>query len=271
MWKYLSKRYLFFVAFLPIVITISSASAISSNISHSYKGSGNLINGNIVSLDPQQQDYVQASNVNNSSKLIGVVVSEAESLLAEDSSGGTVQIATQGTVDTLVSTINGSITVGDQIAVSPINGVGMNAQSGSRIIGLAQTTLNNSTSGSKVESIKNQQGKSVNVRVGFVQLNIAIGTNATVVSTQTNNVQKFVQQLTGHTVSTTRIIISLIILIIAILTLISLIYSAIYGTIIAIGRNPLAKHTILRSFGGVIAMCTFIAIIAIAAMFLLLK
>jgi len=254
------------------LLGLSPASASSANISHSYHASTTIANGSLVSLDPSLSDYVEPANSNNGQQLLGIAVANNDSLLAVDAGAGTVQVATSGTANTLVSNLNGPISVGDQVSVSPFNGVGMKAAPGSNVIGLAQTAFNGNTDGASSEQIVSKAGKSKDILVGFVRLGIAIGTGSTQGSdNQLSGLQKLSQQLTGHTVSTVRVLVSLVVAVIALLSLITLVYASIYGGIVSIGRNPLAKYAIFRSMISVLGMVAVIGIIAGGTIFLLLR
>jgi hypothetical protein len=77
--------------------------------------------------------------------------------------------------------------------------------------------------------------------------------------------------LTGHKISVLRLVISVIIAVVALTLLVSLTYAAIFGSIISIGRNPLAKNAIFHSLWSVIAMVAFIGVTAGLLIFLLLR
>lgn len=259
------------VVSLLVLLGLTSVGASSANISHSYRANTNLSNGSIVSLDSRQSDYVEAAEVTNGSRLVGVVVASNDSLLAVDSGNGKVQVATSGTASTLVSTLNGPIKVGDQVAVSPFKGVGMKAAPGSYIIGLAQTELS-STESAITQEVTDKNGNKRQIKIGYVRLNIDVGSDATADSTaQLNTLQKLAKGLTGRTVSTARVVISLIVALVALIALVTLIYSSIYGSIISIGRNPLAKYAVFRTLGSVMGMALLTAGLATLTIFLLLR
>jgi hypothetical protein len=156
--------------------------------------------------------------------------------------------------------------------VSPFNGIGMKAGPGTRIIGLAQTKFDSSSVGATSQSVKDKNGKSSSVQVGFVKISIAIGTSSTSASgPQINGIQRLAKSLTGHVVSTPRVIVSLIVATVALVALITLIYASIYGSIISIGRNPLAKYAVFRTLGSVLAMAALTALIAGLTIFFLLR
>jgi hypothetical protein len=260
------------VVFALVFLSLSPAGASSANISHSYHASGSVSNGSLVSLDPLESDHVQPANTDNGSRLLGVTVAGNDSLIAVDATPGLVQIATSGSASALVSTVNGDIAVGDQIGVSPFDGIGMKALPGSRVIGLAQTAFNSHTSGKITRQVTDKQGKTSSISVGYVRVSIAIGTYAG--GTDVANLsplQRFARSITGHVVSTPRVALSVAIAIIAILALVTLIYASIYGSIISIGRNPLAKYAVFRSLASVVGLALITAGIAGVTIFFLLR
>ena len=255
-----------------VALGLAPVWAASANISHSYQSTTSITDGSLVSLDSQHQDYVVPANTANDVKLFGVAVGANDSLMAVDTIPGSVQVATSGTAPTLVSTIDGDIKIGDPIGVSPFNGVGIKALPGSRIIGLAQTAFNRGTQGATAEQVRDKSGKTSSITIGYARVNIAIGTNATVlVASNLNSLQKAAKTLTGHTVSADRVAISLAIAVIAMLALIVLIYASIYGSIVSIGRNPLAKYAVFRTLGSVLGLALLTVVISGVTIFFLLK
>lgn len=254
-------------------LALATVSAASANISHSYKATSTIPNGSIVSLDPAHQGYVQAANTGNGSHLIGVTVVSQDSLLAIDPTATTVQVALSGTTNTLVSTVNGNIKVGDQISVSPFSGIGMEILPGSRIIGVAQTPFDSKTSGATTETIKDKAGHPHQIQIGYVRLTIGIGTGSSTGGggNQANFLQRLIKSITGHTISTIRIILSLVVGLIALVSLVTLVYASIYGSIVSVGRNPLAKTAIYRTLGSVMVMAFITVGIACVTIYYLLK
>lgn len=255
-----------------VLLGLSPVSASSANISHSFTSAANVKNGSLVSLDPARTNYVEPASSSNGKQLLGVVVAANDSLLAVDANSGNIQVATSGTVSALVTTINGVIKVGDQVGVSPFNGVGMKAAPGTHVIGLAQTGFNASSEGVQSETVTDKAGHSQQVALGYLRLNIGIGTATTAPSSeQLSTLQRLGKSLTGHTVSTLRIFISLVITIIALIAIVTLIYASVYGGIISIGRNPLAKYAVFRNMALVMGMVMLVAVVAGLFIFLLLR
>ena len=250
---------------------LTPVGAASANISHSYHSTDSITNGSLVSLDSAHTDYVIAANSNNGKRLVGVAVASNESLLAVDPTSGSIQVAISGEATTLVSTLNGEIKVGDQIAVSPFNGVGMKASPGSSIIGLSQGDFNNQSSGATPQNVVDKNGHSQQIQVGYVQVSLSVGTAASSSQADLNGVQRLARNLTGHAVSTPRIVLSLVVALTSLLALITLVYASIYASIISIGRNPLARYAVFRTLGSVLGMAALIAGVAAVIIFFLLR
>ena len=256
-----------------MVLSLAPAAASSANISHAYQATGNVPNGSIVSLDTRHPGYVEVANINNGSHVLGVALRSSESLLAVDSGSAPIQVAINGSVNTLVSTLNGNIKVGDQVSVSPFGGIGMDAMPGTHVVGIAQTDFSNTSSGATTETVKDKAGQKRQIEVGYIRLSIAVGTTGnagTGGGAQVNFLQKLVKSLTGHTISIIRILLSVAVIIIALVSLVTIFYASIYGSIVSIGRNPLARHAIFRTLTSVMIMAMLTITIACITIFYLL-
>lgn len=258
---------------LVFTVTISApVAATSASISHAYYSPATIKTGSLVSLEPGHPNTVQAATSGNNQSLIGVIVNPNNSLLAIDATSNTVQVVTSGSVNILVSTVGGNISVGDKIAASGFAGVGMKASGGEKIIGVAQTAFSPDSPGATTEPITNTTGQTKQVSIGYVRLAIAIGTDSSIGSTpKLTNLQRLVQSLTGHVIPTSRIVVALVLGIITLLSLIIMIYGSIYGSIISIGRNPLSKNTILQALRSVLGLAVLTAAVASLIIFLLLR
>jgi hypothetical protein len=255
-----------------MLFSLAPASAASANISHSYNADETISNGSLVSLDKGRTGYVKLANTGNSSQLIGVAVKADDSLLAVDETAGKVQVATSGTATVLVSTLYGNIKVGDQIAVSPFNGIGAKGAPGTYVVGLAQTDFNASSQGVDKQQVTDTDGDSKEISVGYLQVAIAPGKYSGGDSNEgLNGLQRFTKSVTGKTVSVVRIVFSIVIAIVAFTTIITIVYGAIYTGIISVGRNPLAKYAVMRTVTSAVAIAGIIALIALATIYFLLQ
>lgn len=246
-------------------------SAASPNISHAYQTTETISSGDLVSFVAGRSNYVEPANTTNGSRLVGVAVSSKDSLVAVDAGASKTQVATSGTAVVLASTVNGDINVGDQVGVSPFSGFGMKAEPGSQIVGVAQSRLYPGAANSQSREVANQKGKQQTVVFGSVRVSVNVGASATAGDQNLNALQRFVHSLTGHTVPTLRIVISLIIALVSLVALVTLVYGSIYGSIIAVGRNPLARASIYKTLAAVVTMALLIGAVAALVIFFLLR
>jgi len=268
------RRFRPLIASLIMLLIVSAGSmavASSANLSRSFNSSKDIENGSLVSLEAQRSDYVEPANTANAKRLIGVAANANDSLLAVDPTTGKVQVATSGNASALVSTLNGNVKVGDLIAVSPFSGIGMKSVYGAKVIGLAQTNLNDSTAGAVSKQVTDKDGKTSTIKVGLVRVSLDVRTDNNSRGVQLNALQRAAEVLTGRTVPTIRVVISLIIAIVALAALVTLIYGAIYSSIVSIGRNPLAKVAVFKSLGWVLTMAAATALLAGITIFFLLR
>jgi hypothetical protein len=186
-----------------------------------------------------------------------------------------VQVVTSGSADVLVSTENGTINVGDLIAVSSITGVGEKVPGGKhRVIGSAQAKFDGSGSDVAKRTIKDSSGASHDVSIGQIPVVIAVADFSSNSGGQDYQLptwlQDFSNQLAGRPVAPIRIIMAAIILLVTLASVTVLLYAAVRNSIISIGRNPLSRASVLRGLLEVVLVVLVIMIVAAGAMYLVI-
>ncbi len=147
------------------------ALALSTYIAESYTSEEALPMSSIVSLKENASDSVVATNTGNVDTMIGVVIDRSDaSISVSNGKDKQVQVAKNGTLQVLVSDINGSVEQGDYVTGSPINGVGMRATGSTKVIGIAQNSLTNGVA----QKIKGSDGVEQNVKVGTVTILVSV-------------------------------------------------------------------------------------------------
>jgi hypothetical protein len=239
-----------------LMLSVLGGSRLVHSLSQGYSTqNSDLKKGMVVSLSSDStQDHpaVQSADVTNVDKVVGVVVGMNDSLITVGSSSSQVFVAATGQTGAYVSDLNGSVKKGDLISLSPLKGVLMKADdSGS--IGIMGTALEDfSLSSAQTVTVNDSSGKPATVHV--VQLNIDINMKPTTASTSSQNwLQRLGKSITGHDVSELRVVSALAIFVTLLVIEGTVIYSAVSGSLISMGRNPLAKNQILwqlvRSMG----------------------
>lgn len=244
------------------------ASAVTS-LSQGYTAKEDLALGSIVSLESNTSDTVVPAATSNVDSILGVVINRDSSLLSlSNSQKEQVQIATSGTVQVLVSDINGDIHRGDHITASPLSGVGMKATANVRIVGIAQGGVE----GAKKQTYKDKQGREHTVTLGEVPVLVNVAyffkePEKTVVPTALQNVAN---ALAGKTVSTLPIVLSSAVFLIMLIIVSSIIYSMIKSSIISVGRNPMSQSAIYRDLIQLSTLVLAILGVGLVAIYLIL-
>ena len=261
------RRVVVLGSFAAILMVIPAAA--SPLITEGFNTSENLNIGSLVSLDPTNQADVVAANTNNARSLVGVVISSNNAQVSLSSGENQVQVATGGINQVLVTDYNGRIYTGEEITPSPFNGVGMLATDNAEVIGTAQGNFPNTTA--TKETINTSSGKQT-INIGDVSVLVNVGyfnkqPTKTLIPTA---IQNLVNAIAGKQVKTLPIIISGIIFFITLIVVVSIIYSLIRGSIISVGRNPMAQTAIYRNVMQLSALVVGIIAVALFAIFMIL-
>jgi hypothetical protein len=175
-----------------------------------------------------------------------------------------------------VSTQGGTISSGDYVTMSSINGVLMKAGTEEEtVFGRANSgfdgkgvTLGSST----LKDVNGQENQKVTL--GSVPVTIDIKKNPNEKSTEVDileQLRRVGKQIAEKEVSAVRIYLSMAITAISLIAAIAVIYSGVRNSIISIGRNPMSKKTIFRALLEIILTSILILVIGLFAVYLLLK
>jgi len=250
------------------MLALFAGAPVLASLSQGFATSSPVATGSLVSLDQKSSGSVAVADLNNASRLFGVVVPPSSASISLSGIGsGQVQVVTTGSAQVLVTTAGGDIHVGDYISVSPLAGVGQKVgASSTRVVGVAQADFNGSGDGATKRTIDDGSSKK-EVSIGEIPVVISVSSYTATDGLQSYVVPNWVQSmsntLAGKAVSPIRIIIAGLILIVAMVSISVLLYSAVRNGIISIGRNPLSQNGVLRGIitvGGVA-----ISILAITA------
>lgn len=248
---------------------LAAGAMAATPLSQGYRTGEAIAQGSIVSLRPNTTDEVQPASVYTADNAFGVTIDNGGSLLSITGSEDTqVQVATSGTVQVLVSDINGAVKRGDPITASPIAGVGMKATNNVRIIGMAQADASN---GSK-QTYKDKAGKEQSVNVGQVPVLVNVAyffkePDKTIIPAA---IQSLANSIAGKQVDSLPILISAGIFIIMLIVVVSIVYAMIRSSIISIGRNPLSQSAVYRDLIQLSALVLAILAVGLVTIYLVL-
>lgn len=240
-----------------------------TTISESYASATQIPVGSLVSLVKDTSDQVQASLSSNVDNLLGVVVNPNNSLLSVTTDGSNhTEVATSGTLDLLVSDVNGVVVQGDHITASPLAGVGMKANGNVRVVGIAQGGV----TGARETTIKDSDGKDQKVTLGQVPvlINVAYFFKEPDKSIIPAALQSIANTLAGKAVQPLPIIVSGGIFLITLIVVMSIIFTMIRSSIISVGRNPMSQSAVYRDVIQLSALVLGILAVATIAIYMVL-
>ncbi|MDH7475903.1 MAG: hypothetical protein QHH09_00325 [Microgenomates group bacterium] len=110
----------------------------SADISENYQAinRGELSPGNLVSVSPQKENYIEKTTSPYDPKILGVITTSPYLTMGMENSD-TIPVAISGRAPVKVTTINGDISPGDPLTSSPIPGLAMKATKAGMILGIA--------------------------------------------------------------------------------------------------------------------------------------
>jgi hypothetical protein len=245
------------------------AYAATQSIAQDFHAQNNqkITTGALVSTTASDPGTVELASSASTKRLLGVVSAAPTITLTAKNAGTHVVIS--GTTNVLVSDINGPIATGDKITASPIAGVGMHATTDGQIVGTAQTALNTNTS--QIREIKDSKGKIHTVHITSIPVQVGIAYyQAPGSDFLPPFVQRTVDSLAGRPVSLIRITVSGLLLLLGFISIVVFVYTATRSAMISLGRNPLAKQTILSGLYQAFAVAAVAGPITLFAAYVIL-
>jgi len=253
-------------------LLLGGAAFANSVVSQGYLVTKPIPSGALVSADPNP-GVIQESTVKNANTLLGVTMGDT-AVLTITTSAKEVSVATSGIVMTMVSNLNGDIKVGDRITASELSGIGSKAIQNVKVVGVAQGSLDAKTTGAMKTKVKDTKGKEREVLLAQIPVLISISFY-TIGDGEKTLVPSFLQSVANSVaskeVSQLPLFISLIIFMVTIMSAFVILYGSIRSSIISVGRNPLAKKSIIGGLIQVVFLVVGLMIVGLAAIFLVLR
>ena len=245
----------------------------AQDVTQGYAPDETLQNGLIVRLKPDNKAKVEPLTQEKEGEMFGIVISSTESPVSiSDPDQQQVFVATQGRYDVLVSTQNGEIAVGDGVVISSLKGVGMKADDLHRV--LVGKALENFDGESDAESrVKIADGRTVSL--GRIQLDVSVNRNPSyngdTIAGVPHALSRLAHAVTDKPVTAFRIYAGLAVLLTCFVIAGAILYSGIHAGVTSVGRNPLARGSIIKSLITMTVGSLIIVSIGLFAVYLILK
>ena len=274
------KRLLAAASSLGVVLFLAGGAALAQAVTHAYKTDSPLQRGMIVRLSDKDNTKVEALKAAQIDKMEGVVVAANDApvtLSSDDQTAQQVFVATTGRYNVLVSNQNGPIKKDDYITISSLAGIGMKADGKQpRIAGKALSGFDGRSNVSSRMTVKTSDNKEIPIALGLIALEISIGQNP--IEDKPESIipgLEFLHRAAGviadKKVAPAQLYLSLVALIVTAIISGSILYAGVRTSMVAIGRNPLAKTSVMRNLLQVVITSIIILIIGITAVYLILK
>lgn len=256
----------------------SSQQDLSSAVTQSYNADNSVQPGMIVELKSKSSNTVVPLPQSDSKNLLGVVIPANNATIVLTPSNVQQQqvlVATSGEYSVLVSNQDGPIKVGDYVTISAIDGVGMKAgDSDTQVIGKAAGNFTGSANVISSVKLTDTLGKTSTVAIGRVPVDMYISHNP-LFQKSSDYVPGFLAKVAvtvaQKPVSVARIYLSMALLIISAMIAGNMLYSGIRSGMIAVGRNPLSRKSIIKSLIQTVIAGLIVFTFGVLAVYLLLK
>lgn len=261
--KWLSLKLLSLAVLLALVGIGGFAAA--DTITHSFNGKGNIEPGRVVALVATDKKTVELAPASDPTRIYGVVVEQSAAPVTIQEPGQNVFVATGGVYPVFVSTENGPIVAGDYLSMSSSDGIAAKAKGQTFIVGQASQNFDG-------QSGSLGSGKNGSV-IGKISVQVAPGKNPLMREDTTvpSLLRKLGEAIAGKPLSAIRIYAALIIFMITAAIAFGLLWVGVRSGMIAIGRNPLSKHSIMQSLAQVIVASAIVFVGGLFGIYLFLR
>jgi len=211
---------------------------------------------------------VERAVIGGTSHPIGVTVAPDQNIVTTGAESKQVYVQTTGEVDAFVSDLNGIPKKGDFLSISPLKGVLVKSDSlsGASIVGAA---LEDFSEDSLPSQTIEKSGTAVSVKID--RMRISLDQKGQSFSNEAESgLEKLGRSVTGRSVGEIRVVIALVIFLIVLISEGGIIYGAVSSAITALGRNPMARRTIIKELLRVIGIALVVLGIGLAAIYAIL-
>lgn len=258
----IKKIALLAVLLIPVMV---GAGAIAETIVQSFNVKDTLTPGWVVALDKTSKDFVIRAPADEPDRIYGVVIDPSSAPLTVQKANQQVFVATSGNYPVIVSTESGPIKAGDYLSLSSTDGVA--AKAGSDDLLVLGKALENFGGGTNTILYSGDR-----TAVGFAKVQVSPGRNPLLRDSGVpSSIRGISESIAGKPVSAMRVYGAIAIFLVAGLIAAVMLWGGIRNSLVAIGRNPLSRHSIMKGLLQVMLAAAAVLIIGLLGVYLLLK
>ncbi len=210
---------------------------------------------------------VERATQESSSRVVGIVTTVDNSLVTVSSLPAKVLVESEGQPDVYVSDINGQVSKGDLLVLSPLKGILMKASdSQGAVIGIAADSATQTATYSYQDGSHTKDTKIAKIKINLNHQGGASGTRS-----NDSTLAKIGRAIAGKEVSEIRVLVALILFVLVLIAEGAIIYGAVSSAIVALGRNPLGRKIINGELIKVVAIALLVLLVGLAAVYGVLR
>jgi len=272
------KKYLLLItalssAVFAILVLTLAASSLAASITQGYRADSTLAIGTVVSIKRADNTSVEEATTENEGLLVGVAANSLASSIDLLPKASDVSVSSDGRAYILVTDYSGTIKTGDRLIISPVAGIAMKdtAQAtNAKYLGIASEDFSSSSAQAKSISITNEKGVKKTYAAGLITATIQISTRDNSGLDTGNYLTDVGSKIAGRPISLVQALAAAVVFTGAIILTGLIIYSSLRGSMIALGRNPLAKSSVLQGLSRIVALAIIILSVGVALSYIIL-
>ena len=247
------------------LVYLSLGKVSADSISRSFNAKGTIVAGQVVALSFTDKATVELAPAGDPARIFGVAVDRSAAPVTVSQPGQEVFVATGGVYLVLVSTEKGPIRSGNYLSMSSSDGIAAKASGQAYIVGRALQDFDSSSGNTT-------QGKNGSA-IGKISAQITPGRNPSLREDTAvpRALRRLGEAIAGKPLSASRIYAALAIFIITAAIAFGLLWVGVRTGMIAIGRNPLSRHSIMQSLVQVIIAAAVVFFGGLLSIYLFLR
>ncbi len=249
-----------------IVFCLGSAGALAAGFVEGFDSSQSLQPGLVVAIDKTSSKTVEAAPSSDTTRIYGVVIDPSDAPITVGDQGQKTFVATSGQYGVLVSSENGAIKSGDYLSLSATDGIAAKAD-----------TRQDYVVGRALEDFDGKSKVLTTTSNGISIGKIAVSVNPAKNPLLSDDIaipkplRRVGEAVAGKSVTAIRLYAALVVFLITLVVAASLLWVGVRSGMVAIGRNPLSRHSIVKGLVQVLAIDVLIFIIGVFGVYLLLR
>ncbi len=251
-------RILKFIAADLLLLIIFGVPVLATSFTEGYESSAPVKIGTVVSLSKTGSNQIENTTEANDSRVLGVVAGANDSIIDLQPKGSNIKVAVSGETQILVTDSGGDIKQGDSLVISPLSGIAMKDNldtKATKYLGVAKESFSSQSAGAQEVSVELSNGSKKNVAIGKIQASIILSERQAGKGPQNRNFLTSIgERIAGKPVSSLRVVASAAVLVSTLSITGFMLNASIKGSFVSLGRNPLARISIITNLMRVIVV-----------------